>query len=599
MEGEAVGWAALGWAAWYTVGVIALMVVALAREVARPGLLVLGALAALLLGGVISPEEAFAGFSNPAVLTVAALYVVAAGVQRTDALAVLDRVLFARAERLPFVLVRFMLPTSVLSAFLNNTPIVAMLTPRLQEWAQARGVAASKLMIPLSYAAIAGGMCTLLGTSTNLVVSGLMEAEGYAPLGFFDVTWIGLPAALGVIGYFALGGHRLLPDRQKHGPAVEEGLQDCLFEAKVTPGSPLDGQSIEDAGLRALGNAYLVHVRRDGRMQQAGPQTMLRAGDTLTFAGHTAALGRLLQRPGFERGVPALEDVDDEHETLPLYEAVVAPSSRLVGKTLREANFREQYRGVVLAIQRKDEQITSSLGRTPIRAGDLLLIEAPSDFERRWIANRDEFYLVAARPGAPRARARHARRSLLILVSMVTVAATGLVPIVTAAFAAALAMILTRCLRGREAADALDLEVLAVIAGALGIGHAVEVTGLAAALAGGIVGTAAPLGVVAVLVALYVATNLLTELVTNNAAAALMLPVALAVTQELGLAPEAIGILVAVAASASFITPIGYQTNLMVMAPGGYRFGDYARVGVPASLIVMAIAVAVVYTAWM
>ena len=590
--------AGLGWTAWYTLAVILVTVSALVREWASPALVFLGALAALLAAGVLEPTGAFSGFANPAVLTVAALYVVAAGVQRTNALSVLDRVLFSKAASTGRVLARLMLPVSLLSAVLNNTPIVAMLTPRIQAWAARRGLAASKLMIPLSYAAIAGGMTTLIGTSTNLVVSGLLQAEGYGALGFFDVAWVGVPVVFGVAGYFALGGHRLLPNRQKHGPVVEEGLRECLFEVKVAPESPLIGQAVEAADLRALGDAYLVHLRREGEVQQAGPQTTLQAGDVLTFTGNSMALERLLQREGLERGVPALE-AEDDFETLPLFEAVVATSSGLVGKTLRELDFRERYRGVVLAMQRKNEQIISPLGRTPIRAGDLLLIEAPNGFDRRWNARRDEFYLVAPRRAeTQRARSGRAPVALLLTVGMIAVAALQVLPIATAAFLAALAMIATRCLSGAEALRALNLQVLAVIAAALGLGQAVEATGLAEVLAHGLLSLTLPLGTLAALAALYVATNLLTEMITNNAAAVLMLPIALAAAPELGAEPRALAVLVAVAASASFMTPIGYQTNLMVMAPGGYRFGDYARAGLPVSVLVMLVALTAISFGW-
>lgn len=588
--------------AWLTIGAIGLMVTGLVREWARPDMVVLGTLALLLAAGVVAPERAFSGFANTGMLTVAALFVVAAGVQRTDALAVLDQLLFSGSRRLGPILSRLMLPVSVMSAVLNNTPIVAMLTPRLQQWAEQHEIPVSKLLIPLSYAAITGGMVTLMGTSTNLVVSGLMQAQGYEGLGLFDMAWIGIPAALAVMAYFILGGHRLLPARSQPEAGFQEGLSDCLFEVRVSDGSPLDGESIEDAGLRSLGNAYLVHLRRPDAVVPVTPQTTLQEGDVLTFAGSTLVLDELLQQTGLTRSVPLLDDLDgyaaDSQQTLPVYEAVVAASSALVGKTLREANFREQFRGVVIAIQRKDEQLTSPLGRTPIQAGDLLLIEAPEGFDRRWNANRDEFYLVAPRSTAQPNRSSKAPVALLILVSMIALAATGAVPIVTAAFLAALGMMATRCLHGDEARDALDVQVLIVIAAALGIGEAVQATGLAEALAGGILSASAPFGYVAVLVALYVTTNLLTELITNNAAAALMLPVALAVGGDLGLEPKATAVLVAVAASASFVTPIGYQTNLMVMTPGGYRFGDYVRVGLPVSVIVMALAITALMLGW-
>ncbi|MCS4138397.1 di/tricarboxylate transporter [Salinibacter ruber] len=605
----------LGPDAWITVAVVVGLVGALMADLGRPDLVLLSGLAALLVTGVVPPAEAFAGFSNPAVLTVGALYVVAGGVQQTSALSRLDRVLFPDTTRLGPVLARFMVPTSVLSGLLNNTPIVAMLTPRLQEWADAQDIPASKLMIPLSYAAITGGMMTLVGTSTNLIVAGLMEAEGYDPLSLFDVTWVGVPAALVVIAYFVLGGHRLLPDRGTSAPAAERRLGQNMFEVTVTAPSPIVGKTVAEAGLRDLGDAYLTHVRRGTEVLQGRPGRPLEQGDVLAFNGSLAARERLLERPGLSRTLPHPDGTHDDparYETLPLYEAVIAESSNLVGTTLGEANFREQYQGVVLGIQRQDEPVTSPVGTTELQAGDLLIVEAPGDFEERWSSgSREEFYLVAPRDGRARQggspehddeemdRSGRAPIALGLTGTMVLAAATGLAPIVTAAFLAALLMILAGCIRPAEAQRALNVQVLVVIAAALGIGKAIETTGLATATAQGVLSVAEPFGPVAVLVALYLLTNLLTEIITNNAAAVLMLPVAMAAASSLGAPPVAFGVLVAVAASASFLTPIGYQTNLMVMAPGGYRFSDYARVGWPVTLLVMGTSVGIISLVWL
>jgi len=608
----------LGPDAWITVAVVAGLVGALMADWGRPDLVLLSGLSVLLVSGVVSPGQAFAGFSNSAVLTVGALYVVAGGVQHTDALSKLDRVLFPNTTRLGPLLARFMVPTSFLSGLLNNTPIVAMLTPRLQEWADAQDVPASKLMIPLSYAAITGGMTTLIGTSTNLIVAGLMEAEGYEPLHLFDVTWIGVPAALVVILYFVLGGHRLLPDRGTSAPAVERELDENMFEVKVAARAPIVGQSVAAAGLRDLGDAYLTHVRRDEQVLQARPQLGLEQGDVLAFNGSLAARERLLERPGLQRPLPHPDGPHDDpvrYETLPLYEAVIAESSDLVGTTLGEANFREQYQGVVLGIQRQDEPVASPVGTTELQAGDLLIVEAPDDFETRWSSgSREEFYLVAPRDGRARRpeataedpegagdkdRSGRAPLALALTGSMVLAAATGLAPIVTAAFIAALLMIVTGCIRAAEAQRALNVQVLVVIAAALGIGKAIQTTGLAKAVARSVLSITEPLGPVAVLVALYLMTNLLTEIITNNAAAVLMLPISMAAASSLGAPPIAFGLIVAVAASASFLTPIGYQTNLMVMSPGGYRFSDYARVGWPVTLLVMTTSVTIITLLWL
>jgi di/tricarboxylate transporter len=589
---------AIGWEAWVTLGVIGVMLVALVREVARPEVILLASLAPLIVFGVLTPEQAFAGLANSAVLAVASLFVVAAGVQRTGALGFTDRLLFSRDGRTASSVPRLMLTTASMSAFLNNTPIVAMLIPRVQAWCERTGVPASKVMIPLSYASIVGGMTTLIGTSTNLLVAGLMEASGYEGLGLFDLTWVGLPAALAVIAYFSVLGHRWLPDRSEGSAEFEEGLTECLFEVRVAPDAPLVGQSVEEAELRSLGDAYLVHIRHGAEIVPSSPETVLRGSDVLMFQGSAAMLERLLARPGLQRVVENVEV--SEVTTLPLFEAVVAPTSELVGHSLKEVGFRERYQGVVLGIRRRDVPVDGSLGNVVIQPGDLLLIEAQNGFDKRWNQNRDEFYLVAPRrPEKLKVQRGKAPLALVILAGVILSAALGVTSIVTAAFVGALLMIGTGCLRVAEARQAVDLSVLLVIAAALGIGEAIASTGLAATGARAIVGGAAGLGALGVLAAVYVATSVLTELITNNAAAALMLGIGLAAAQAVGAPPEAFAVAVAIAASASFVTPIGYQTNLMVMAAGGYQFVDYTRSGLAVNLIVTAVALTMIWAVWL
>lgn len=588
----------LGWQAWVTLAVIFAMLIALVKNVAQPDLILLGALGTLLFFGIVTPEEAFAGLSNSALLAVGALFVVAAGVQNTGALSFADRLLFKPSGSMTVMLSRLMLMTASLSAFLNNTPIVAMLIPRVKVWSEKTGVPASKLMMPLSFGAIVGGMTTLIGTSTNLLVSGLMEASGYEGLGLFELTPVGIPAALSAILYFALAGHRLLPGRSKERSSVGSELENCLFEVRVASSSLLAGQTVEQAGLRSLGEVYLAYLHRGESLISVTPETVLAEGDVLDFVGNPSMIDTLLERPGLERAVTGIDA--KVPMTLPLYEAIVAPSSDLVSKTLREVGFRDRYQGVVLGIHRRDEQIQPPLGRVPIKAGDLLFIEANPGFDQRWNSWRDEFYLVAPRRAEQvKPQTQKAPLALLILLCVVAFAATGVASLVTTAFLGALAMIATRCIPGRKARRAVDVQVLVVIAAALGLGRAIENSGLADSVANAITGGAPIFGTVGVVIAIYIATNLFTELITNNGAAALMLPISLAAANELSVSPKAFAIVVAIAASTSFMTPIGYQTNLMVMSPGGYRFTDYLRSGVLVSLVVMTVSVTMICLLWL
>ncbi len=585
---------ALAWEAWATLGILVAIIVALAKEIARPDMVFLTGLALLLLCGILTPEQAFAGFSNPAVLTIASLFVVSGAVQQTGALRFIKGLFFSKTRQPGWRLLRLMAPTAVFSAFLNNTPIVAMVMPEVQQWAEQKRIPSSRLLIPLSYAAIVGGMVTLIGTSTNILVSGILEEEGYASLGLFDFAYIGIPVAGAVLAYFYFIGHRFLPDRGVTGDQLGNGLTSCLFELRVQSNAPFKGQTIEEAGLRSLRTAYLVHIQRNTRLVPAAPDSVLEAEDVLTFVGSVEVLEELLRRPGFGRVV--LANASDSKMKLPLYEAVVSSSSKLVGKTLRESNFREVFGGVVLAIRRHDEAILDSLGGTVIRSGDLLLIEAKQGFAKRWNARRDEFYLVALYHSQAIGNGEHGKPDLIatvLLLTMVAVMAMGWTAPATIALLTALGMIVTQCITLEEARQSVHVQVLVLIVAALGFGEAVQTTGVASAIADVITYLAALSGISVVLVLLYLTTNGLTELVTNNAAAVLMMPIALDVATELNVDVSVLAIVVALAASASFMTPIGYQTNLMVMAAGRYRFLDYTQVGFPVSVMVFLIVIVI------
>jgi di/tricarboxylate transporter len=656
------------WHSWFTLIVIGGILVLLLRDRARPEFIFTGGLGLLLAGGILTPSQAFSGFSNEAVFTVGALFIIAAGVQKTRALGFLEKLIFPDHTGIRGVMIRMMGATAVMSAFLNNTPIVAMLIPQVREWADRTGKPVAKLLIPLSYAAIVGGIVTLIGTSTNLIVSGMLVQRGYAPLGFFELTWIGLPAVILVLLWFIIAGHGFLPDRnitemaddieygigsagtggkledvkgnvnvdgnfysasnsiQKDkgnrngttlagmvtGEAVEENSHGAVsgnrpgrgngnsyqFDLKVPAHSPLVNQTVEQAGLRALGNAFLVHIHRNGHIiGPVGPTHRLENDDVLTFIGEMKHVDDLAVRKGLVHTVPVLDEPADED--LPLFEAVVSASSPLVGRTLKNTGFRDRYRGVVVGIKRRDETIRGALGNIPILPGDLLLIESNPGFDERWNGNRHDFYLVSGKGRRDLPVSRKAPVALTILISMVGAAAAGWVPVVTAAFVSAILMILTGCVQTRQIFGAMNLPILLVIASALGVGQALETTGLAYAGGTLLLDLTSSYGFIAVIIAIYVTTNLLTEVITNNAAAVLMVPLAMASAYEIGMDPHAAAVTVAVAASASFLTPIGYQTNLMVMGAGGYRFSDYFRAGIPVTLILMTVTVTMVYLKWL
>ena len=583
--------------AWTTVAVLLLVLALLVRGRTSPAAVVFGGAVALLVLGVVTPEEAFSGFSNPAPITVAALYVLAAGVERTGALSpVLTRVL-GRTGRYRRPLLRVTVPTAAASAFLNNTPIVAMLVPPVQSWARRRQLSPSKLLMPISFAAVLGGTLTVIGTSTNLVVSGQMGRMGLEQIGFFEVGRLGLPITLvGLVVMVALAP-AVLPSRRSAREEMAVAGRDYAVEMVVDRGGAVDGRTVEDAGLRNLGGAFLAALDRDGdTLAPVSPDTRLQGGDRLRFVGPVRRVVGLHETPGLT-SAEKKHVVDLQDPTVRYFEVVVGSRSPLLGRSLKDVGFRAAYQAAVLGIHRSGELLQGPLGTETLRQGDTLMVVADQDWRGRWM-DKPDFLLIAGLDGAPPTVSSRAWIPVLTLLAVVVLAATGLLPILQGALLGALVLVLTRVLTPLQARRAVDLEVIVVIAGSFGLAAAMSSSGLAGSLAGLLVGTFGGLGTWGVVLGVVLATMVLTELVTNNAAALLMLPVAVPAALEAGLDPRGLAIAVAVAASASFLTPVGYQTNMMVYGPGGYRFTDYARLGWSLSLLVLVLTVVLTPLLW-
>ncbi len=584
------------------------LLVGLALRVAATDLLALFCLGILVFVQNVTgsellpkPEQAVAGFGNQGLITIALLFAVVAGLECTGGTELATGWFLNKARNLTTAQARLFVPVAVLSGFLNNTPVVVALMPVVNDLAKRISTSTSRLLLPLSYAAILGGMCTLIGTSTNLIIADLnaqaiTQGSIAEPLTFFSPAAIGVPATVIGLLYMMTASRWLLPERR---PAVSvtDDPRQYTVEMQVDPTGPLVGRSIEDAGLRHLPGLYIAEIQReDGVIAAAKPNERLRPDDVLILVGALESVVDL-------RKIRGLTTPDDQTRKLEvpawrrtLVEAVVSSRCGLLGKTIREGQFRSHYNAAVVAVARGDKRLTGKLGDVRLEVGDVLLLEASPSFLHRRSESRDFFLVSAVEQGTVR-RPEKAWISITILLTMILAATTTGISILTAALLAAVAMVAFRCCTTGEARRSVDWSVLIMIGAAIGIGMAMEQSQAARGIALGLLGVAGE-NPLLTLATIYLATMLCTELITNNAAAVLMFPIALETAAGLQCNPTPFVIAVMIAASASFLTPFGYQTNLMVYGVGGYRFFDYVRFGLPLSIIVFAVTMAVVPQVW-
>ncbi len=583
----------MNWEIWLTASLLILMSIFLVLERIEIEILLLGTLLILMLCGIVPPTEAFSGFANEGVITIAMLFVVVGAISNSGLLSKLESILLGKAPgSIALKTLRMMLPVAFVSAFINNTPVVAMLIPIIRSWTEKYGVPVSKFLIPLSYAAILGGMCTLIGTSTNLVIFGMMKNHGLTNLGLFDISLIGVPLALTGILFIAFIGTHLLPSKSE--PLIElgENTREFVIELKVTDEYEHIGKTVEQAGLRHLKGLFLFQIERgDHIIAPATPSEIIQRNDRLFFTGLPTTIIQLQKTPG-------LVLTKDTHFNLKHYdsssirpfECVVSANSPLVGKNIRESNFRKKYGAVILAIHRQGERIRQKIGDIVIAPGDTLLLLAESDFRQRWYHTKD-FYLIAGSDGIPSKTLRQAYWILGIFVLVIILTVTNILPLLMSASLGVGALLVTRSIHTDEVRKMIDWRVLTIIALSLGIARSMETSGLAEVLANGIIAITNQLGVAATLAVIYLITSVYTTLISNNAAAALIFPIAYTVSLQMNANPYAFSIAVMIAAAGSFATPISYQTNLMVLGPGRYTYRDFLRIGIPTQILVGVLAI--------
>ncbi|WP_302141436.1 SLC13 family permease [Halomonas alkalicola] len=583
--------------AWISLAVVIAVFPLMAFSRLGPDIVLLGAVILLLTLGILEPSQALGGFASTGLFTVAFMYVLVTAIRQTGGIDLIIRHVLGRPRHETGALLRLLLPVASLSGFLNNTPVVATYIPAVLSWSRRVGLPAHRLLMPLSFASILGGTITLFGTSTNLVVHGLLvDRSPEHAMGLFDLAWVGVPVAVIGLAYLVLLGPRLLPTRRGAADAFENP-REFTIEMEVDPAGPLVNRSVEEAGLRHLQELFLVEIERDGNVVSVvGPGERLKGGDRLVFAGTSEGAVELQQVRGLMPSRHGESSLEKDFKERRLVEAVVSSQCQFVGQRIRDGHFRTLYGAAVLAVCRGGERVAGNLGQVRLQPADVLLLEARPPFIERHRQSRD-FLLISQLNGAARPVHEKAWLAWSILAGVVALASLGVMSMMNAAMLGAAMVLLTGCCSVGAAKRGLDTQVLLTIAASFGLGAALESSGAAAALAGGALALADgnPL---LLLVGTYLLVALLTELVTNNAAAVITFPVVMASAESLGVNPMPFVVAVMFAASASFLTPIGYQTNLMVHGPGGYRFGDFLRVGGLLNLITAAVALTLIPLIW-
>lgn len=585
----------------FEIGLILLLLLTvlalLATTNISPDVTLVAAMLVLMVSGVLTPGEALVGFSNPGIITVAVLYVVAAGLKETGAIQFIAYRVLGRPETIRAAQARMLVPTFLLSAVMNNTAVVAIMIPAIQEWCQRIRISASKLLLPLSYATMISGTLTLIGTSTNLVVDGLLQQHKNVALGMFELAWLGVPVMLAGGAFLLFFSARLLPDNSSVGEQLEQ-IRQYAVEVEISPDSSLIGKTITEAGLRNLAHTFLSEIERSDQLLKAvAPETRLQAGDLLRFIGAPQGANELRRINGLQ---PAREDVEKlrlaTHQRH-LVEVVLSQEFPSLGKTIRESAFRTHYKAVILSVSREGERLPGKLGDIRFAVGDTLLLEADQTFVQQYRFRRD-FLLVSALNDSTPPDFRKAPIALGWLALLVMLSSSGLLSILEASILAAGGMLVTRCVTVARGRRSIDLSVIIAIAASFALGAALTKSGAALSVAQFLLGSDGTLNPWLALALVYVMTSVMTELITNNAAAVLMFPVSVAVADQLGVDFMPFVIAVMFAASTSFITPLGYQTNLMVYGPGGYRWLDYVRLGLPLNLVVGAVAIGLIPLIW-
>jgi di/tricarboxylate transporter len=576
--------------------VVVLTIVALAKEVMRPGLVFFSSAVILMSTGIISSKELLSGFSNKGMITVGVLFLVSEGIRQSGVLNRLAQTYLPRKRgRMVFLIPRIMLPVSVLSAFLNNTPVVIIFAPIIKRWAEKLNLSPKKFLIPLSYATILGGTCTLIGTSTNLVLHGLMIDNDLPGFGMFELGKVGLVIAIIGTIYMAIAGNRLLPGKKIiFNSKSSAEYKDYYYDVVVPENSNLVGMEIKNSRMKGLNKLFVKCIERNSEVTETNKGThTIQAGDKLLLAGKSDRLNYILANENIKlSGFNLIKNIPKEK--LKQYEAVLSPRFPGIGKTIPEFNFFDHYQAVVLGIHRNGERITSNLNKLKLKSGDNLVLLTTDKFIQNWGESKI-FYLTSyIRDYRSTGTFWKKWLAFIILLVMIIGATVGqyfespaglTFDMFFFSILAAVLLVWLKIMPHQKYTKAISWDVLITIACSFALSKALQNSGAAESLARTTINFSRGLGPIGVLAAMYLITTIFTEIITNNAAAALVFPIAFAAAQQLNVDPKPFFVAIAIAASASFSTPIGYQTNLIVQAIGDYKFIDYLKIGIPLNIL--------------
>lgn len=574
-------------------GLILFLLVALYREWFRPAISFFIVITILAFFGVLSPKEALSGLANEQLVVIILLLIISNVISKTTIVeGAFDR-LFKNAKTYKGFMARMVLFVSSTSAFFNNTPLVAMTMPYVYRWSKNHKTSSSKLLIPLSYAAILGGGVTLIGTSTNLIVNGMAIDAGFESLNLFDFTPVGLVMLIVGGGYLYFLSFRLLPNRKDLIEDFIESSREYFIETEIPSNSELLGKTVTDAGLRNLKDVFLIEIiRRASIIKPVSPNEILEAGDKLLFTGATNSLA------DFTNTVKGLSlpkaSVIPENEKSDIVEIVISYNSALIGVTIKESDFRGKYDGAIIAVHRNGEKISGKIGDVELQAGDVLLVMGGKDFYKR-ISGNQAFYILSTTKSNQRDVNSWKIYSIITaLVFSIIVASLHILPFFTCLIGVIGLALLLNVMPANDIRKGIDFNLVSLLAMGLALGKAMINSGAADFISTLVMEhMGSNFGAVGMLVGIFVITNLLSAYVTNKAAVAIVFPVAVSIAANLGVDAKPFILMVALSAASSFITPIGFQTNLMVYGPGGYTFKDFMKIGLPLTLIYLVVSVVV------